>query len=360
MAEGRLRKGIRRIIATIVVGVVLVALGAISFVLYAFYWPNTFEHGTEKVFFVSRGESFSRVVDSLEEEGVIRDRRLFILVANLQSGSARIHVGKYLFKSGISNEELFSALRSGKETVPIAVTIPEGLTIRRQARIFARVLGIDSAKYMQEANDTELVHHLGFEDSSLEGYLMPDTYLFNWQTDERSIVRELAGAFKRFYTDSLKARTEELGMSMRQVVTLASIVEGETRIESERPIVAGVYYNRLRLGMRLEADPTIQYLLADGPRRLFYDDLRLESPYNTYEHSGLPPGPINNPGRLAIVATLYPAHHQYLYFVANGSGGHWFSATYEEHLRHVRTARRLRYLSARSQKPARSMMNPKQ
>jgi UPF0755 protein len=347
MAGGSLRKSIRRSLVVILAGMSVLVAGAIAFLLYAFYWPNTFDHDVDKVVFVSHGETFTRIVDTLEAAGVIRDRRLFVLVANLRGGTSRIHVAKYRFKSGISNDELFAALRNGKETVPISVTIPEGLTIHRQARIFAHVLGVDSARYVREATDPEFTHHLGFPDSSLEGYLMPDTYLFNWQTDERSILRELAGSFQRFFVDSLKRRAGELGMSVREIVTMASIVEGETRLEDERAVVAGVYYNRLRLGMKLEADPTIQFLLPDGPRRLLYDDLRLASPYNTYEHAGLPPGPINSPGRLAILAALYPAHHQYLYFVANGGGGHWFSTTYAEHLRRVRMARHLRALAER-------------
>ena len=131
-------------------------------------------------------------------------------------------------------------------------------------------------------------------------------------------------------------------MTMHQVLTLASIVEGESGIDEERPMIAGVYWNRLKNRMRLEADPTIQYVLPDGPRRLFHRDLRLGSPYNTYRNYGLPPGPINNPGKKAILATLYPEKHQYLYFVATGVGGHRFSRTYAEHQKAARAYRRAR------------------
>ena len=327
---------------------VVVALAA-GLLLYIFYWPNDFPGGQERALFVSRGEAFNSVVDSLEGAGMIRSRRLFLLTADILSNRSHFHVGKYVFRSGASNAELIHALAEGREIVPISVTIPEGLTIRRQARIFARHLGIDSSKYVELAHDTAYIHRLGFSDSSLEGYLMPDTYLFNWQTDERELVRDLTTAFRRFFTDSLRERAQELGVSVNQVVTMGSIVEGESRLSEERPIIAGVYYNRLRIGMRLEADPTIEYLLDDGPRRLSYDDLKRNNPYNTYQHAGLPPGPINNPGRASIVAALYPAQHQYLYFVANGKGGHWFSRTFDEHLRYVRMARRLRALAARSQ-----------
>ena len=129
---------------------------------------------------------------------------------------------------------------------------------------------------------------------------------------------------------------------------MASIVEGESRIKDERPVIAGVYRNRLRKGMLLEADPTIQYILEEGPRRLLFSDLKMDSPYNTYQHKGLPPGPVNNPGMASILAALYPAEHNYYFFVANGTGGHWFSTTFEEHKRMVRMARHRRALSAAS------------
>ncbi len=357
MIEANSRGVARRILRRIGIGVGLIAVVAIGFFLFVLYWPNTFPNGGEKTLFVSKGETFASVVDTLETEGAIRSRALFLLAADLLGGRSRIHVGKYLIRSGISNEELFHFIYYGRGIVPISVTIPEGLTIRRQARIFERHLGIDSAKYVQLANDSAFTHRLGFPDPSLEGYLLPDTYRFNWQTDEHEILHELAGAFTHFLVDSLKDRLRDLHMSVRDAVTMASIVEGETRLNDERPIVAGVYYNRLRIGMRLDADPTIQYLLENGPRRLSYDDLKVNNPYNTYQHAGLPPGPINNPGRLSILAALFPAHHQYLYFVANGKGGHWFSRTYDEHLRNVRMARRLRALAERSRSRAATASN---
>ncbi len=350
MAKAKPRSVTRSLLRAATATIVLLTVLGGSFLLFTLYWPNTFPGGGEKVLFVSRGETFAEVVDTLEAGGLIRSRELFILTADILGGRSRIHVGKYLLKSGISNEELFHFLFYGKGIVPISVTIPEGLTIRRQARIFARHLGIDSTRYIQFANDTAFAHRLGFPDPSLEGYLLPDTYRFNWQTDERDILRELAEAFRHFFGDSLEQQARDLHLSVRQAVTMASIVEGETHLSEERPIVAGVYYNRLKIGMRLEADPTIQYLLESGPRRLSYDDLKMDNPYNTYQHAGLPPGPINSPGRSSILAALFPAHHQYLYFVANGKGGHWFSRTYDEHLRYVRMSRHLRALAARSQK----------
>jgi UPF0755 protein len=150
------------------------------------------------------------------------------------------------------------------------------------------------------------------------------------------------GEFKRFYTESLQHRANELAWTTKQVLTLASIVEGESALPDERPVISGVYHNRLRKKMRLQADPTIQFMIENGPRRVLYSDLKLDHPYNTYRNHGLPPGPVNNPGKASILAALYPASHNYLFFVANGQGGHWFAANYDDHLRYVRKLRRYR------------------
>ncbi|HEX9006839.1 MAG TPA: endolytic transglycosylase MltG [Bacteroidota bacterium] len=334
-----------RVVRPVLILIVGLLLLGLLFLLYAAFWPNSFHGAAERTFFVSRGQSVSEIEDSLSSRGIIRDKGLFTFLVGLHGGVPRFQVGKYLFRSGVSNYTVFQDLRSGKGTALIQVLLREGLTARHQARILSHVLGIDSTAYLRLVDDTAFAASLGFPGETLEGYLMPDTYAFAWQPDERDVIRKLTGEFKRFYTDSLQRQQEALGFSQRQIVTVASLVEGETHLSDERPVIAGVYYNRLRRGMRLEADPTIQYLLEGGPRRLFYTDLTLDSPYNTYRHAGLPPGPVDNPGRASILAALFPAHHQYLFFVANGQGGHWFSDTYDAHLQHVRMARRLRRLA---------------
>jgi len=304
--------------------------------------PNTFPGGGERTLFVSRGETFPAVVDSLEAGGTIRSRFEFMLVVRVMGGAEKMQVGKYVFASGISNADLFQRLRTGKGSQLIQVTVPEGYRIRAQARIFSRALGIDSARYARLAFDPGFARSLGVDAPSLEGYLLPETYDFSWDADEREIIRREVQSFERFFTDTLRARAAGFGWTVHQAVTFASIVEGEAILPEERPIIAGVYHNRLSRGMKLEADPTIQYVLDDGPRRLTYDDLRTASPYNTYRITGLPPGPVNNPGKAAIMAALYPQGNGYLFFVANGRGGHWFTRTYDEHLHYVRLFRRQR------------------
>jgi UPF0755 protein len=323
----------------------LIALwgAALALLLLALWWvaegPNRFPAGGEKVLFVSRGQTFASIVDTLESKEIIRSRFLFMIVSRLLGGADRVKVGKYVLQSGISNADLFLMLRSGKGNQLIQVTVPEGSRIRLQARIFARALGIDSSRYARLATDPSLARSLGVEGPTLEGYLLPDRYSFYWQQDEREILKRQVETFDKFFNDTLRERCREFGWTVQQAVTFASIVEGEAALDEERPIIAGVYHNRLMKGMKLEADPTIQYTLEDGPRRLTYDDLKTDTPYNTYIHTGLPPGPVNNPGKASILAALYPQGNGYLFFVANGRGGHWFTRTYNEHLRYVRMYR---------------------
>ena len=204
---------------------------------------------------------------------------------------------------------------------------------------------IDSLKLVQQFGDTSLLQVSNHGAFSLEGFLLPDTYEFYWQVDEKEIVRDMLAEFRKFFSDSLQQQARKMKMTIGQVLTMASIVEGETVLDRERPIIAGLYYNRLHRRMKLEADPTIQYIIPGGPRRLLYNDLKIDSPYNTYKNYGLPPGPINTPGRKSILAALYPTKHNYLYFVADGLGGHRFARTFDEHLRNVRAYRRAHALA---------------
>ena len=337
-------------------GIVLSALAVPLILLggvlgWALWGPNSFEHPEQRTILVSRGATFAGVVDSLEAAGILRSRFFFELAAHLRGGAEKIQVGKYRFASGVSNLGILDALVDGRGVL-IPVTITEGIRARTQAAVFARTLGVDSARYARLAFDADFARSLGIAEPSLEGYLLPQTYAFAWQQDEEMILRAQVREFTRFFNDSLKARAAELGMSVHDVVTLASIVEGEVIFDEERPTVAGVYHNRLRRGMRLQADPTIQYIIPDGPRRLLYEDLETDSPYNTYRVKGLPPGPVGNPGARSILATLYPQEHNYLYFVANGRGGHWFSRSFEEHKRNVRNYRRERRRAVAAQEQA--------
>jgi UPF0755 protein len=318
------------------------AVLVLLFAYLVFWAPNTTSLASVRAVAVPRGATFKSVGDSLEVSGVLRTRWSFNLAGRILGLTRTLKVGKYLFPQGISNAAILKDIAEGKSRILISVSIPEGWRLERSAIRFSQQLGTDTERFIELCQSQRFVRGLGVDAPSLEGYLMPDTYKFLWQTDENEVIARMVEEFKKFYVDSLRKRQEAEKLSLNQVLTLASIVEGETQLDEERPIIAGVYFNRLKKRMRLEADPTVEYAIPDGPRRLSYADLRVDSPYNTYRYYGLPPGPINSPGRKSILAVLYPEKHSYLYFVANGSGGHTFSRTYSEHRRAVRAYRRMR------------------
>ncbi len=324
----------------VIVGSVCIAV--FLTVYYIFWMPISLPEPEGKIVAIPRGISFKAVTDSLERNEVIRSRWAFEVAGRVLGYTKSIKVGKYLFHSGLSNMDILKDINEGRSRIIISVTIPEGWRSDLIAKRFAKDLGVDAGKILALCKDSAYIASKGIHASSLEGYLMPDTYNFYWQTDEADIVNRMVDGFKNFLVDSLRQRVRNSGMTLNQVVTLASIVEGESGIDSELPIIAGVYLNRLRKNMKLEADPTIQYLLASGPRRLRYSDLSIDSPYNTYLHRGLPPGPVNNPGRAAILAVLYPDQNQYLFFVATGVGGHRFSKSFSEHEKAIRAYKRAR------------------
>ena len=333
------------------VGVVLIIV--FIFVYLLFWAPNTTSLASENPVTIPRGASFKSVLDSLESSGVVRTRWTLQLAGRILGKTRTLKVGRYLFPSGLSNAEILKDLEEGTSRILVPVLVPEGWRMERIALRYAQVLGLDLERFINLCDNPSFLTELGVGASSLEGYLMPDTYRFLWQTEEREVIERMVREFKNFYVDSLSKRQAEVKMTLNEVLTLASIVEAETQLDHERPIIAGVYLNRLKKRMRLEADPTIQYALPDGPRRLLYPDLRLDSPYNTYRIYGLPPGPINSPGRQSILAVLYPEKHSYLYFVANGTGGHTFSRSYAEHRRAVQSFRRMRREAQRNSSSSR-------
>jgi UPF0755 protein len=290
------------------------------------------------------GASFSAVTDSLHAHGVISSPIWFKLLARVRGLDRSVRAGIYEFSSGTSSWTVLDILAEGK-AVSLRLTVPEGLTILELAHLASERVGMPEDSVLAAARDTAAAHALlGFSVQSFEGFLHPETYSLSVATRPADLVRTMAEGFKNQWEPEWTSRLDTLGMTKLQVVTLASIVEGEARADDEREIIAGVYYNRLRIGMALQADPTIQYAIAlkTGNRkpRLYEKDYHFPSPYNTYLHPGLPPGPVNSPGRRSIEATLYPARVPYLYFVAGPDGRHIFSRTYDEHLRAVARVRK--------------------
>jgi UPF0755 protein len=255
-----------------------------------------------------------------------------------------VHAGMYEFPAGSSPWKVLTMVAEGQKAA-LRFTVPEGLTIPDVAALARERLGVAEDSFVVAARDSQAATaHLGIRVSSFEGFLRPETYLVPADISARELVRIMADGFKAEWQPGWDARLDSLKMTQLALVTLASIVEGEARVDNERETIAGVYHNRLRIGMPLQADPTVQYAISlkRGRRkaRLFVKDYQIESPYNTYLNRGLPPGPVNSPSRRSIEAALYPAAVRYLYFVAGPNGRHIFSRTYGEHLRAIRQLRR--------------------
>jgi len=322
---------------------VLVSSIAVAFIFVwciVFVVPYHYAQGKGTVITIDRGMTADRIYARLSRDGVITDKLFFKIVSKIFSVEHKIKAGKYLLTGFYSDYDVMTLLASGKSNLLVTVTVPEGLTTKQIASIYHRELGVDSIQFVDEALGDSAAAAFGIPSKNLEGYLFPQSYDFYYGAEPDEIIRRMVDEFKTFFNGTLQSRTREMEVGISEIMRIASIVEDEAKVDSERAIIASVYYNRLRKHIPLEADPTVQYALGER-KKIYYKDLQIDSPYNTYERIGLPPTPICNPGAKSIMATLYPAHTGYLYFVATGNGGHLFSGTYAEHLRAVRAYRRV-------------------
>jgi UPF0755 protein len=316
---------------------IILALSLIVFVSSLFvYWfvfstPWKKDQGSVSLI-VKEGESMQQVVKHLEEVGILSDGKILALAGEITGLDRKIRAGRYDFKRGITRLSVLRKLVKGDISY-FDITIPEGLTLRQIAGILKDRIGTDSVEFVNVAKDKALAGRLGIKASSLEGYLFPNTYNLYWGISSEEAVEMMVDEFKKEFDESLRQRADQLGLSLHKVVTLASMIEKETQIDEEMSLVSSVFHNRLRLGMPLQCDPTVIYGLPELRRPLYTKDVKIDSPYNTYIHFGLPPGPICNPGRKSIIAALYPSETNYLYFVAKGDGKHIFSNSLLEHNR---------------------------
>ena len=283
------------------------------------------------------------VADSLEAHGIISSPRWFRIVAKVGGHERRLRAGTYELPRGTGARAALRALVSGR-AVLLRLTVPEGLTLPEIAEIARNALDIPPEEFLAAARDTALLREFEVPAPTFEGFLRPETYLFAPGISAETLVRTMAETFRASWTPAWAGAASGQGLTRLEVVTLASIVEGEAAVDEDRPLVAAVYRNRLRIGMPLQADPTVQYAIqaATGQRkpRLYEKDYKFESPYNTYLQRGLPPGPVGAPGLKSIEATLFPAPVPYLYFVAGPGRRHIFTRTYQEHLRAVARVQR--------------------
>jgi|TARA_B110000240_G_scaffold171161_1_gene195301 UPF0755 protein len=283
------------------------------------------------VFVIEKGMSLNTVTNLLYEKDIIHNKSFFKYRVYFLGLSNKIPVGTFVVEGKVSSRNIINTIfKDGP--IRLKLTIPEGSS-SEQIFLNANILFDASDDYNVLFKDLTFMKEFNIQASSLEGYLFPDTYYFFEGTSGRKVLVTMIDEFWKNFNKTFIERTNELGFTVHEVVTLASIIEGEALLNKERAIISSVYHNRLKKRMKLQADPTIQYLIPGNPKALSIRDLRRVSPYNTYLNYGLPPGPINNPGLESIRAALYPASTDYLYFVAQGDGSHVFTTNQQDHLK---------------------------
>ena len=293
--------------------------------------------GLSKTIFFKKGTPLKKVSTILEEEGIIRSNHLFVALTTLLGKKMQIKAGEYELNTAMRPLQVLDALVKGQAKDHL-VTLPEGYTLAQIAQLLEDLNIVEKAAFLQKATSATFIASFDLGPGvrpSLEGYLFPNTYHFYKEMDPEEVIRRLVQQFKKVFTPELASQAAQRGMSEREVVTLASIIEKETSLPDEKPLVSAVFHNRLRLKMPLQSDPTVIYGVKDFSGNLKREHLTKPSPYNTYLLMGLPAGPICNPGRNSLLAALSPAAIPYLYFVSKNDGSHHFSITLEEHNRAV-------------------------
>jgi len=291
--------------------------------------PNL--RGERRQVVIPQGVPFKGVARILDEAGLLRSPTGFHLMARLMGVTEKVQAGEYEMSTAMPPAVILHRLVTG-DVVKYRVTIPEGYTVRQIAvRLEEEGIIEDQEEFLRLSFSADCAAGLGVTGKSVEGYLFPDTYLFPRGIVPAEVIKTMVGKFKRVYGPDCSRRAAELGMTDHKIVTLASIIEKETGVSEERPLISAVFHNRLKRGIPLCSDPTVVYGIAGFDGNLRKRDLEKMTPYNTYLKRGLPPGPIANPGRSSILAALYPAPVPYLYFVSRNDGSHYFSNTLREH-----------------------------
>lgn len=326
---------------TIVLMGLFFLLATVFFLWFGLYFVQPADMaGSEQVVLVEEGISLRQVAANLEDKGIIKNKTFFLLWARLKGYGKRIKSGEYSLSPAMAPVKIFDILTKGI-IITHPVTFPEGFSAKQIGETLSQKIDIDKSEFLSLVNDPAILNKHGISARSLEGYLYPDTYNFSRAQSPESIIDVMVERFNEVISP-FQERIKGTGMTLEEVVILASIVEKETGKADERPLIASVFLNRLQTGMRLESDPTVIYGIEDFNGNLTRSDLKRYTPYNTYAIKGLPPGPISNPGIESIRAVLYPADTDYLYFVSKNDGSHYFSRTLEEHNRNVVTYQKMR------------------
>ena len=289
-------------------------------------------------FEIKRGTTFRQAVDSLAQKGLVRDKWIIFLLGRISGIDRKIKAGYYSLWGTMSPLEIFNAIRLGK-IIEYEITVVPGDSLREVGQKFSLLSAVEGEEFQRLCANREFLDSLDVDAPSLEGYLFPETYRFPKGLEVKEAVSIMVNRLREKFDDDMTLRTMELGLTEREVLTMASIVEKEAITDKERPIIAGVYYNRLKKHMLLQADPTAIYGVKSSKETITKQDLLKKTPYNTYVIKGLPPGPIASPGLKSIIAALNPADVPYLYFVSNNDGTHNFSVTLSNHVEAVKMYR---------------------
>lgn len=326
------KKKIRSVIIIIFLSFSLVIL---TLLFTTYYYLSQKKIKKEFIVKIDRKTPITLILKTFNEKGVLEPKMLFLpLIQGYRVFWGKYPIaGTYYFDTSHSNLDIIRSIFSGKNQYVVKVTYPEGITIEDFARITEKQLAIDTKDFYQAIQKGNYIQQLKVPINSLEGYLMPETYFFYYKTDAKSVVDRLIETQNKIWFQKFDSIARAKGLNRHFVLTLASIIELESPLKEERRRISGVFYNRMKKGMRLESDPTVQYALKTK-KRVKSSDLEINSPYNTYKYLGLPPGPICSPGISSIEAAIFPEKHDYYYFVSygDGSGRHRFAKTYSEHL----------------------------
>ena len=306
--------------------------------------PDKYQSVSDRIMIViPRGATYYQALDSLESRGVIRSRDWFSLYARIRGLPSNLKSGVYTFDKDEGWSSVVHTLKSGRG-LEVRFTVTEGMMGFEVAERARSWLGVPRDSFTAAMRDTSLERELGVKPTpaGVDGYMYPTTYVVPMRMRARDLMKVMTHEFIARWQPEWDGRLGELNMTRHEIMTLASIIEAEVRYRPDRPYVSAVYHNRLRRGMALQADPTIVYAHGRRLRRVWERQLQIHSPYNTYLHTGLPPGPITQPSDSSIIAALYPAQIGYLYFVAQPDGKHIFSSTYADHLAAIRESKRQR------------------
>jgi peptidoglycan lytic transglycosylase G len=336
MSKKRTRKNKRKNQSRGTLGLIIAAIVLISgiYFLFRIFGPNTAPFRKEKYFYIPTGSTYSQVLQALQEQGIVHNIKSFGWVARKLDYEDHVHAGRYEIYSGMSNFTIVRLLRSGRQK-PVKLVINKLRTKENFIRLVSNNLEADSVVLSSMLNDPVYLRQFGFDTDNVMCMIIPDTYDFYWNTPAGEVFKKLDEKYVSFWDSTRKAEAASLGLTPHQVTILASIVEEETNINSDKPLISSVYLNRLQKGMRLSADPTIRFAMNDFTmRRVYRKYTQVNSPYNTYLHKGLPPGPICTPSIQTIDDVLHTPSTQFLYFCARAdfSGYQVFSKTFKQHM----------------------------